>query len=171
MVLRFAPLLILLLLPWWPHAADAQLRRCRAATGELVYTDRPCDTLGADEEPAPLRPAPNARAWTCARSVEALVAELTWAIDSQDPDGLVRIYHWSGLSSDAGYTVAERLQRIAERPLLGIDPLMPSNDGDAGSARRAPVALRVQQTDRGGTDVSSTVLGLHRHRGCWWIRF
>ena len=36
-------------------------------------------------------------------------------------------------------------------------------------ARRAPVALRVEQTLANGTTPSRTVFGLRRHLGCWWL--
>jgi hypothetical protein len=36
--------------------------------------------------------------------------------------------------------------------------------------RRAPVALRLEQTLGNGVTPSRTVFGLTRHYGCWWIK-
>jgi hypothetical protein len=37
------------------------------------------------------------------------------------------------------------------------------------TTRRAPVAIRLEQTLANGSTPSHTVLGLRRHLGCWWV--
>lgn len=165
---------LLLTLPVLP-AAHAQVRRCQAPNGQVIYTDRPCDTVGGVEYRQPPRPH-TVPTWTCARTVRDLVAEMQAAIDARDADALVRLYDWQGIDGDTGYRIAERLTTIAERPLVGIAPVMPALDPDGdepalASERRPPAALRLQQLHGDSGDVASTVLGLHRRLGCWWIHF
>lgn len=214
-----------------PEPAHAQIRRCTAADGTSVFTDRRCEDLGSVSRrphtaaaglgrPASYRPR-------CMRSVDELVFEMGLAFDNQDANRLAGLYHWTGMSSSSGYAVAERLDRLVHRPLVGIVPVMPepitpeptptslpaTETGDAAApaalpasgdwsdwgrplpptpeptppartdARsptpspsaaaappRRPVALRVEQTLSNGSTPSSTVFGLTRHFGCWWIR-
>ena len=71
----------------------------------------------------------------------------------------------------------DRLDGIARRPLVDIVPVYPAAaDGEAGdyypqtTVRRAPVALRLEQTLGNGSTPSRTVLGLRRYLGCWWVQ-
>jgi hypothetical protein len=133
------------------------------------------------------------------------------------------------MSSGTAYATVERLDRMVQRPLVGIVPVMPpdpesrpsaipaldtsappsdrepprwqtwtrpiepdpadtpteaiSDDGGETSPatdaidvpateappRRRPVALRVEQTGTNDAHATSTVFGLTRHFGCWWI--
>lgn len=173
MASRVLLLLIAVLLPW-PGTADADVRRCQTPSGRVIYTDRTCDTLDAVEQLEPPRPLSGSASWVCARTVRDLITEVTTAIDSRNPDGLVRLYHWNGLSHDAGYRIADRLQALAERPLIGVVPVLPAVEEADGQAlttdRRPPVALRVQQMANDGDEVVVTTLGLHKDLGCWWLR-
>lgn len=159
----------------WPVRADADVRRCQTPTGHVIYTDRGCETVGAVERPEPPRPAPGPASWICPRSVRDLIAEVAAAIDSGDADRLVRLHHWDGLSHEEGYRIADRLQAIAERPLIGVAPIQPEAEapGDGQrltTERRPPLALRIQQVAREGDEVVVSTLGVHRHLGCWWLR-
>ena len=166
---------------WWPPPADAQVRRCTGPDGGTVYTDRRCaDIGGSDRLP---------RAGTggggghnlyrggCARNLQDLVYELTSAIDSGDTNRLASVYNWTGMTSRQGYAVMARLDGVVKRPLVDIAPVMPASadgvDGDLypqTAVRRAPVALRIEQTLANGSTPSRSVFGLQRHFGCWWIR-
>ena len=151
--------------------AGAVVRRCVAADGTLVFTDRRCADVGAVERVQPdtasthadVRPYRSA----CLRNLRDLVDELNLAIDSRDVNRLAALYQWSGLSTRSGYAVMDRLQLIAERPLVGITPL--GSGADDTGTRHAPSGLRLEQTLSNGSTPSHTVLGLRRTQGCWWI--
>ncbi|KWS04383.1 hypothetical protein AZ78_1932 [Lysobacter capsici AZ78] len=216
--------------------AQAQIRRCTDAHGNSVYTDRDCASAGGVDR-LPRGAAPAAAQQTpytggCARNLRDLVGQITSAIDAHDGNKLASVYHWTGMSDDRAYAVIERLDAIAQRPLLDIAPVMPSvaepeatpgawttlppaapnaalaplppitPSAPAGLGRpagmsgeqapqaapdaettaqtaaapapvphrRAPVALRLEQTLGNGVTPSRTVFGLTRHYGCWWIK-
>jgi len=236
-----ARLRLLLLLTAAPAAlllhsspAQAQIRRCTDARGNSVYTDRDCASAGGvDRLPRGAAPAQQTPyTGGCARNLRDLVGQITSAIDAHDGNKLAAVYHWAGMSDDRAYAVIERLDAIAQRPLLDIAPVMPSvpepdavpgawttlppaapnaalaplppitpsapaglgrpagmsgeqtaQAAPAGETatqaaaapapvphRRAPVALRLEQTLGNGVTPSRTVFGLTRHYGCWWIK-
>ncbi|MHB8912426.1 MAG: hypothetical protein ACYC42_07225 [Lysobacter sp.] len=172
----------LLMAAWlWPSSAAAQVRRCAGADGGTVYTDRRCADIGGVERLQPTGPAStgghNLYRGGCARNLQDLVYELTTAIDSHDANRLASVYHWTGLSSRQGYAVMARLDGVVKRPLVDIAPVMPASadgvDGDLypqTTVRRAPVALRIEQTLANGSTPARSVFGLQKHFGCWWIR-
>lgn len=173
-------ILLLALMPW-PKPAAAQVRRCTAPDGGTVFTDRRCEDIGGIERLQPLDRAGtgmhHAYRGGCARNLQDLVYELTTAIDSHDTNRLASLYHWTGMSSRQGYAVMARLDGVVKRPLVDVMPVMPaSSDGiDAElypqtNVRKAPVALRIEQTLANGSTPSRSVFGLHKHFGCWWIR-
>lgn len=163
----------------WPVPAAAQVRRCSGPDGGTVYTDRRCADIGGIER------LPRDRATTaassvyrggCARNLQDLVYEITTAIDSRDANRLASVYHWTGMTSRQGYAVLARLDGVVKRPLVDISPVIPGSDGVDGdlypqtTVRRAPVALRIDQTLANGSTPSRTVFGLHRYFECWWIK-
>ena len=175
-----------------PPPADAQIRRCTTPDGGTLYTDRSCDSLGAVEN----RPRTDGSAGAaalryrggCSRRLQDLVFEVTAAIDAKDTNRLARSYHWVGMSARNGHAVIERLDAIAQRPLLNIAALRPAeavvattgpaplaaDDGSAAMpatppAPRRPVALRIDQALADGVTPSSTTFGLRRYMDCWWI--
>ncbi|MEO7258556.1 MAG: hypothetical protein ABIW35_03270 [Luteimonas sp.] len=158
---------------------QAEVRRCAAPDGTTVFTDRRCQDVGAVARvPRDARSA-GARLYrsTCSRNLQDLVYELTTAIDSRDVNRLAGVYHWAGMSSSTGYAVMGRLDAIVQRPLVDIVPISPASaageDGDyypQTAVRRAPVALRIEQTLANGSTPSRTVLGLRRYFGCWWVQ-
>jgi len=165
----------------WPTPAQAQVRRCTGSDGGTVFTDRRCADIGGVDRLQPLGPAGrgthNLYRGGCARNLQDLVYELTTAIDTHDANRLASLYHWTGMSSRQGYAVMARLGVVVKRPLVDIAPVMPASSDDVDgdlypqtTVRRAPVALRVEQTLANGSTPSRSVFGLHRHFGCWWIR-
>jgi hypothetical protein len=168
-------LYLLLLLCCAAFPAGAVVRRCVAADGTLVFTDRRCADVGAVERAqadttSPLIRQPGYRS-ACPRTLRDLVDELQLAIDTRDVNRLATIYQWAGLSNASAYRVMDRLDAIAARPLLDIGPVY---GGDAQSAmepalHRPPVALRLEQTLANGSTPSRTTVGLRRALGCWWI--
>lgn len=124
----------------WPAAAQAQIRRCSAPDGGVIFTDRACaDVGGTARVPVPdvgstLGPKPYMRG--CARSLRDLVFEVTSAIDSHDTNRLAGVYHWTGMSGRGSARVLSQLDSIVSRPLVQLTPLMPSArvtlDADTG---------------------------------------
>lgn len=144
---RLATVLALLSLlagSWLPPAADAQVRRCETADGRTVYTDRMCQDLAAVERLP--RDGQDGRAGTasghlgrCSRTLQDLTFELTMAIDGRDANRLAGIYHWPGIGNAGGYAIMDRLDAIAQRPLIDARPLFPT-DAPVAPAPHAAVA-------------------------------
>lgn len=126
--LALMPPLALAAAAWFPGAVQAQIRRCTDARGNSVYTDRDCATVGGVDR----LPRGNAAAAKpeaayvggCARNLRDLVGAIATAIDAHDGNKLAAVYHFAGMSDDQGYAVVQRLDAIAQRPLLDIAPVM-----------------------------------------------
>lgn len=188
-MLRIA-LLLLIAFACLPCTAQAQVRRCTAGDGTLIYTDRKCDDIGATE-----------RAYTsgisnigggrynrgCSRSVQDLAYSLGNAIQAGDVNQLAGVYDWTGTSTANGYRLMSRLEAIAKRPLVDVQPMYSGGsdpysypdivefDEDGGVIQRPVVkpkliGLRVEQTLGNGSTPSRTVFGLRKNLGCWWVR-
>lgn len=186
---------LLLLLPLWSvtsvaHAQSTRLNRCTDAQGQSVYTDRPCDSLGAQSRlpsPAPTgstlqRDTLGAR---CPRRLSELVEALRTGILSNDVNRLSSLYLWGAVSDAGAQRILGQLESLARRPLVDVVPVYPRQEQDAslaleqgdpvpGSepgppAARHPVGLRLEQTLPGSVARASTVLGLRRQYGCFWI--
>ncbi len=197
---RYTLALLLLIGGGWPLVGAAQIHRCVTPDGSEVFTDRACEAVGAVEQRPQVPPGTAANrarpGGGCARNMQDLVAEMTGAFNAHDANRLAGIYHWTGMSGDSAYAVMARLDAIVQRPLVDIVPVMPAEPepatepamgaSDAGlpiraefdpvepppapAVRRAPVALRVEQTLANGATPSHTVFGLQKHFGCWWIK-
>jgi len=160
----------------------AQVRRCTMPDGTTVFTDRRCTDLGATErKPEPPAPLPSAGGGArfyrgCARNLQDLAYELTTALDDHDVNRLAGVVDWVGMSSKGGYALMDRLDAIAQRPLVDLAPVYPEVAGEPAdyhpqaTVRRAPVGLRVEQTLSNGTTPAHVVFGLKRYLGCWWLR-
>ena len=190
---RLAALALLLLAcAWyWPAPVEAQVRQCIGSDGDLVYTDRKCEDIGGRERPASPAAAgggiAHAARGGCARSVQDLVYSLGSAIQSGDANQVAGLYDWTGMSTANGYRLMERLQAIAGRPLVDVQPMYAGGTNEygfdvvefdettgevIGKPARKPrlVGLRVEQTLGNGSTPSRTVFGLRQHLGCWWVR-
>lgn len=114
----------------WPSHAQAQVRRCTGSDGNPVYTDRPCEYIGAVERlpraQIAARSGASHRGGGCARTVRDLVYELTAAFDGHDANRLAGVAHWVGMSTRTAYAQMGRLDIIAKRPLLDIVPVYPA---------------------------------------------
>jgi hypothetical protein len=167
----------------WSGRPHAQVHRCTLPDGTALYTDRACATVGAaDRVPRTGAGTVGVRTYRggCARNLQDLVYEMTTAIDASDVNRLAGVYDWVGASSSSAATLMDRLDLVAQRPLVDIVPVTagtPAADRDDPMAdlypqttvRRPPVALRVEQTLANGSTPSRTVFGLRRYLGCWWI--
>lgn len=175
---RPAPCVVLALLAWlFAFPALAQVRHCRTTEGVDVYTDRRCDELGAT--PALATPGSSTGNTSyragCARTLRDLAFAVQSAIDARDTNRLADSYLWAGLSTQRGYAVMDRLAAIAQRPLADIVPVYPGGSEaqlyPQETTRQAPVALRLEQTQRNGATPATTVLPLRHYLGCWWVSF
>lgn len=172
------------------HAQSPRLNRCSDAQGQSVYTDRPCDSVGARSRLPPPMPTGSTLprdtlGARCPRRLSELVEALRAGIVSNDVNRLSSLYLW-GVVSDAGaQRILGQLESLARRPLVDVVPVYPRQAQDAvedegeipaaqGSdpeppAARHPVGLRLEQTLPGSVSRASTVLGLRRQYGCFWI--
>ena len=111
----------------WSGSARAQqpLNRCNGPGGNTIYTDRPCETIGASERlpRAAIAGGHGLRRGGCARNLQDLVYEITAAIDNRDVNRLGAVYHWVGQNSASGDRILDQLQAIVDRPLVDIVPL------------------------------------------------
>ncbi|TFZ47232.1 DUF4124 domain-containing protein [Stenotrophomonas maltophilia] len=190
---RFFFLLMLLLL--WSlsstaHAQSTRLNRCTDAQGQSVYTDRPCDSLGARSR----LPPPAATGNTlprdtlgarCPRRLSELVEALRNGISGNDVNRLSSLYLWGAVSDAGAQRILGQLESLARRPLVDVVPVYPSqalpqsqDEGQSPAAQgsdpvasvaRHPIGLRLEQTLPGSAARASTVLGLRRQYGCFWI--
>ena len=119
-----------------PAGAQAQaVNRCVGADGRSIYSDQPCDALGAVARQAPARPAAaSAHGFTtgtgtigagCSRSIDALLMGVRGALESGDVNRLATHYHWTGTSARGGRYLMDELEDIARRPLVAIDFVYP----------------------------------------------
>jgi len=184
------PLLLLLLSGFSVHAQSPRLNRCTDAQGQSVYTDRPCDSVGAQSRRPPPPPAGStlqrdSLGASCPRRLSELVQALHDAADTQDVNRLSTLYLWSAVSDAGAQRILGQLESVVRRPLVDVVPVYPRQDQDVpleegqsaaaqGSgpepaAPRHPVGLRLEQTLPGSAARAATVLGLRRQYGCFWI--
>lgn len=176
------------------------LRRCISADGSTIFTDRRCQDLQALEssiDGGSYRPGSMIRVRTCAHTRDDLLFGVRSALEAHDVNRFADYYNWTGMSSEEGYRVLERLDHFSERPLVDVqltsgqrveqvglddyfqDPEYAGDDADPlgqpappPRPRPAPRLLRVDQM-RGDRDYSSqtTYFRLLTNAGCWWLQF
>jgi len=172
------------------HAQSTRLNRCTDAQGQSVYTDRPCDSVGAQSRRPPPPPAGStlqrdSLGASCPRRLSELVQALHDAVNTQDVNRLSTLYLWSAVSDAGAQRILGQLESVVRRPLVDVVPVYPRQDDEVqpdegqspaaqGSdpepaAPRHPVGLRLEQTLPGSAARAATVLGLRRQYGCFWI--
>ncbi|AWH35861.1 DUF4124 domain-containing protein [Stenotrophomonas sp. ZAC14D1_NAIMI4_6] len=172
------------------HAQSTRLNRCTDAQGQSVYTDRPCDSVGAQSRRPPPPPAGStlqrdSLGASCPRRLSELVQALHDAVNTQDVNRLSTLYLWSAVSDAGAQRILGQLESVVRRPLVDVVPVYPRQDDevqpDEGqspaaqesdpepAAPRHPVGLRLEQTLPGSAARAATVLGLRRQYGCFWI--
>ena len=187
------PALLLLLIAGLlaPGTVLAQVKRCTAADGSLVYTDRKCDDIGASERASALPMTGGTISGryrsVCARTVQDLVYSFSNALQSGDVNQVAGVYDWTGMGNSNAYQVMSRLETIAKRPLIDVQPMYSGGTNAYGDGivefdettgeviTREPrkprlIGLRVEQTLTNGSTPSRTHFGLRQRMGCWWIR-
>lgn len=172
------------------HAQSTRLNRCTDAQGQSVYTDRPCDSVGAQSRRPPPPPAGStlqrdSLGASCPRRLSELVQTLHDAVNTQDVNRLSTLYLWSAVSDAGAQRILGQLESVVRRPLVDVVPVYPRQDdevqpdeGQSPAAQgsdpepagpRHPVGLRLEQTLPGSAARAATVLGLRRQYGCFWI--
>lgn len=168
------------------HAQSTRLNRCTDASGQSVYTDRPCDSLGAQSRRPPAAPAGatlqrDSLGGSCPRRLSELVQALHTAVAIGDVNRLSSLYLWGAVSDTGAQRILGQLESVVRRPLVDVVPVYPqqalddspatvAQDAEAvPTARRHPVGLRLEQTLPGSATRAATVLGLRRQYGCFWI--
>ena len=162
--------------------ASAQIRRCVTADGARIFTDRPCADVDAQEviaPPASSTNEPDRRPSLCPRNLQALTVALSSAIQSGDANRVSSLYDWSGTSTASASRLMDRLQTIADRPLVDIRPIYRQSTTSADRfstepqqrTRAAPVGLRVEQVLRNQSTPSQSEFFIRKRMGCWWIHF
>ena len=190
-MLRIALLLLLVASLFAPEVVHAQVKRCTAADGSVVYTDRKCDDIGATERLGAMPSAGGAVGShyrnVCARTVQDLVYSFSSALQSGDANQVAGVYDWAGMPTSTAYNVMTRLEAIAKRPLVDVQPMYAGGTNAYGDdviefdettgevVTRAPrkprlIGLRVEQTLANGSTPSRTHFGLRQRMGCWWVR-
>lgn len=175
-----------------PSLVKAQVKRCTAADGSVVYTDRKCDDIGATERiaPSPMyggSALPGRYRNVCARTVQDLVYSFSNALQSGDVNQVAGVYDWAGMPTSSAYQVMSRLDAIAKRPLVDVQPMYSGGtnaygddviefDETTGQVINKPprkprlIGLRVEQTLANGSTPSRTNFALRQRMGCWWVR-
>ncbi|HGK7303068.1 TPA: DUF4124 domain-containing protein [Stenotrophomonas maltophilia] len=172
------------------HAQSTRLNRCTDAQGQSVYTDRPCDSVGAQSRRPPPPPAGStlqrdSLGASCPRRLSELVQALHDAVNTQDVNRLSTLYLWSAVSDAGAQRILGQLESVVRRPLVDVVPVYPQGDqqlpleeGQSAAAQgsdpepaapRHPIGLRLEQTLPGSAARATTVLGLRRQYGCFWI--
>lgn len=176
-----------------PQAAQAQVHRCTAGDGSLIYTDRKCGDIDATEQLVTGNTFGSNGRYVyrgCARSVQDLAYSLGIAIQSGDVNQMAGLYDFSGISTANGYRLMDRLGAVVKRPLVDVQPIYtggydPYSDPYSGTVEfdedgaiiQRPavkpklVGLRVEQTLANGSTPSRTAFGLRKNMGCWWVHF
>ncbi|PNS07390.1 DUF4124 domain-containing protein [Solilutibacter silvestris] len=158
-------LLAIASLPLRTHAQSA-IHECTGASGEVLYSDKPCAAFGAADRGVPHTPPSGAtmslgrqavRAG-CAHTLDDLVHEITLAFDTSDPNRLVGVYHWPGLGTESGYDIADRLASLTRNHQL-LDTQLSTG------------AVRLVLAQGKGNATTSTNFHLRRHENCWWISY
>jgi hypothetical protein len=172
--------------------AQEGIHRCAMPGGDTIYTDRKCEDVGGIDR-LPEAPPPSADGSSslgrtgCSRTLSDLVRQIAAAVDAQDVNRLAGVYDWAGVSDAQASAIMNRLDAIAQRPLVDIVPVRPDpepaadaggnaagqaaeGDGPQAPPRPAhPVGLRLEQTLKNSATPSSTVFGLRRSFNCFWI--
>jgi hypothetical protein len=174
-------------------AAKAQqqgVQRCTTMSGDTVYTDKRCEDVGAmDRLPSTTTTAATDALYRggCSRTLSDLVVQVSSAIQAQDVNRLAGVYHWAGTSDAGALRILDRLDVVAQRPLVDIVPIRPAPapvlDADGAvvdanqdgyypqttTQRQRPVGLRVVQTLKNSATPADTTFGLRRAYNCFWI--
>jgi len=160
------------------RANPGDLNRCVGPDGRSIYTDKPCDEVGAIVKPAVAKdPGASEKPFhvhvhDCARTLAELRDGLHAALVARDVNKATGFYHWPGVGNAGADGVFRRFDAIVARPILSVD-LVRSHavTDDDGNAIAGAGALVIVQGRGDDASALRTELGLVRNMGCWWVRF
>jgi len=170
--------LVLLALPLCA-IANAEINRCVALDGVLVFTDQSCESLGIAERgdaPMPRRRvgAASKLSFGCAaRSPEGLRVAVIDAMDRRDFNALAGLYNFDGRSRQTAAGVVRQLERMARQPAMEVELVAIETESlfdvlvvDTGVLP----TLRVVQKSQGSEgSLSIESFSLARSAGCLWL--
>ena len=170
--------LVLLALPLCA-IANAEINRCVAPDGVLVFTDQSCEALGIAERgnaPIPRRrvgAASKLSVGCAARSPEGLRVAVIDAMDRRDFNALAGLYNFDGRSRQTAAGVVRRLERMARQPAKEVELVAIETESlfdvlvvDTGVLP----TLRVVQKNQGNEGALSIEnFSLARSAGCLWL--
>jgi hypothetical protein len=147
-----------------PRPAGAQVQRCETADGRTVYTDKACADIGATDRLQRDGPAAGASVHRrgCSRTLQDLTFELTMAIDARDTNRVAALYHWPGIGTRNGYAIMERLDAIAQRPLVDARPLFPEEAPPVAAMAAAQASAPVAEADPARPPTASDLMRTSR---------
>lgn len=185
--------------------ATTGIMKCATPDGTTVYTDHACrpgstalpisgqllTRIARDEARSPNAvdvvesdaiPVAGRRsvAAGCARTPTQLQMDLRASLALGDVNRVAESYHWVGLSTRDGERVLDRLQRMAEGPVvdahyfdasissspLGSDAIeLASND--SGPAPAGMLQLQIGQ----GSGLTVVDMNVERYAGCYFVKF
>ncbi|NII09848.1 DUF4124 domain-containing protein [Oleiagrimonas sp. C23AA] len=139
-------LILMLLLPGAPVAAQTAIHRCVAADGTPVFTDQPCANLsatpvgsGRGDAAMPDHAPPHA---TCPADLPSLKQRIDQAFAHHDANALAGLMLWTSYGRRSAIGEAEQLRELVKQPLLGFgdDISGPSERDDPAFAGLPPLA-------------------------------
>ncbi|WP_188310292.1 DUF4124 domain-containing protein [Arenimonas fontis] len=127
-----------------PAAAADGVHRCLDPRGQPVYSDQPCEHLGALPR---VRPGAGMDADIgkvgppeCARSPERLLEGVRAALETRDVNRLASYYHWAGTSAGGARFLMDELEALVRRPMMALDWLPAPHRGDAPATEATTAA-------------------------------
>lgn len=182
-----------------PAGTSSSLQRCESPDGEVVYTDRPCATLGARALPLPgellTRIAREEAAYArdtdfgdapalatvgrrsptsgCARNKRQLAMDIQGSMALHSVNRLAESYHWVGKSHREARHHMLRLERMAAQRLTDakyFDAQIGGAMQFADASMTSPNTGIVQLTLGNGSAQQVMDLTVLRYSGCYFVR-
>jgi hypothetical protein len=158
------------------HGEGQTIYRCIGASGEMSFSDAPCDGQSAvraySASPrAPVIARDRASAMpTCPASEGALRNFVAEAFARRDANTLASVLRWDGVRGSAARQRMRELADLTGRPLIGID--IDVDGVDENAAGNPPASQATMLTVRTGSlegGASEREFRLMPARGCYWL--
>lgn len=113
----------------------------------------------------------------CARSATQLSMDLQGALALEDVNRVAESYHWTGMGNQQAQATMERLDRLTKLPLMDAQYFNAQIGGFASFAdASAPMASSgnagIMQLSFGDGAARTVIdFDVHRHQGCYFVRF
>jgi hypothetical protein len=166
------------------HAQTA-IHRCVAANGTPVFTDQPCNSLGATRAATASGGSTQAAApdGTCPATPAVLKARVADAFNAGDANALAGLMLWQGYGRGAAMADMRRLQSLVREPLVGfgdttdtgadtdaLPPWPPFADNASGDSDDADIlTVRLGGTTDDGS-AREARFGIVPRAGCLWLQ-